>query len=90
MDCNTAAASLCGALGEFWGPFVALAVANVLTLVGVWLKSHKTAKVVLSNTQATEALKAEVAETKALVSIRPPAINISGTPSIPPTEGGEL
>lgn len=71
MDCQSAAAALCHAIGLDYGPLVLIAITNVLGFVALYIKSNRTAK---ATREATDEIKAEVAQTKALVSVRPPPV----------------
>jgi hypothetical protein len=74
MDCQAAAAALCHAIGLDYGPLVLFAITNALGFLALYIKSNRTAK---ATREATDEIKAEVAQTKALVSVRPPPVGVS-------------
>jgi hypothetical protein len=69
MDCTSASIALCQSLGIF-GPAIVSGGAAVLAIVGLWLKMSQQHKQL---TAQAKSIQAEVAETKAIVSNRPPA-----------------
>ena len=76
MDCQMAAAALCETIGPSYGPLV-LALLNMLGIVAIYIKSNRTDRTVRATREATDEIKAEVAQTKALVSVRPPPVEVA-------------